>query len=184
MNKKLNENISKILANLPKKIIHHKNADYLTNFVLYEICKDECLNFNTCAYFIYNPDFHLCKGIAGIKKSELGKSPIDDLWENNGTEKQNIVESEFNKTIKSMQFCTISAEKNIDKIILEIKKSITASIENSFTWSLPNNNFGIMIFSYEKVDVMSEETEENKNKISLDEDIENAASLLAFCPIY
>ena len=81
MSKKINTSITEILTHLPKKIINNRYHNALTDCVLYEISQDMCLHFTEVAYFIYNPDFHLCKGIAGIKKKEIDNW-CNDPWNN------------------------------------------------------------------------------------------------------
>ena len=172
MAKEINSSIEKILTYLPKKIINNRDHNALATCVLYEISQEMCLDFKNAAYFIYNPDFHLCKGITGIEKSEINNW-CNDPW-NNITEFENTIkETNYNKIIKNIHFCTIFSNKDIDAIIKEIKKSIECENKTSFHWLLPNNNIGILL--YEMVTKENYEIEK--------EYIENAVSLLGFCPI-
>lgn len=172
MSKEIMSNINTILTYLPKKILNNRNHDALATCILYEISQEICLHLNNAAYFIYNPDFHLCKGITGIKKNEI----IDwcnDPW-SNITEFQSIVkETNYNKSIKSIEFCTVFSNKDVLSIIQEIKKSINITSDESFHWLLPNNNIGILLY----------ESVKKENNIMNKESIENAATLLGFCPI-
>ncbi len=171
MSNEIISSINKILTNLPKKIINNHNQDALATCVLYEISQEICLHLQTAAYFIYNPDFHLCKGITGIKKSEINNL-CNDPWNNIKEFEDSIKQTNYNKSIKNIQFCTIFSNKEIEAIIKEIKKATDNSSEY-FHWQLPNNNIGILL--YEPV---------KKENIQIEKEyIENAASLLSFCPI-
>lgn len=175
MTNEIFNNIAKVFSNLPKKIISNKSHNYLTDCVLYEISQEFCFHFNEVAYFVYNPDFHLCKGMAGIKKNEIS-SCCEDPWENLNEFEAIIKMTKYNQKIKEMQFCTLFSEKDVDRIVKEIEKSIDARSKKYYSWQLPNNNIGILLYESAK-----EENEESK-KI-YEEQIENAGGLLGFCPI-
>ena len=172
MSKETIFSINKILTSLPKKIIHHRNHDALATCVLYEISQDICLHLQAAAYFIYNPDFHLCRGITGINKNVIN-TWCNDPWSNISEFQTTIQNTNFNKQIKQTQFCTVFSNNNIETILEEIKKTINLSNHKFFHWPLPNNNIGILVY------------EENmtKNVLIEEEYIENAANLLGFCPI-
>jgi hypothetical protein len=174
MSKKIISSIAEILTHLPKKIINNRHHDALTDCILYEISQEMCLHFEEVSYFIYNPDFHLCKGIAGIKKNEIHEwCNNNDLW-NNINEFENIIKkTNYNQSIKKMQFCTLFSEKEINKIIKEIQKIIDIHSASSYHWQIQNNNIGILLY---------QSTIKENNTIEK-EYIENAASLLGFCPI-
>lgn len=172
MSKEIIASINTILTHLPKKIINNRNHDAVATCVLYEISQEMCLHFENAAYFIYNPDFHLCKGITGIKKKEINNW-CNDPW-SNITEFENIVKvTDYNKIIKNTQFCTIFSNKEINAVIEEIKKSLKLEKLEECHWKLPNNNFGILLYEIVK----------KENNFIEKEYIENAASLLGFCPI-
>lgn len=174
MSQEITSSINSILSHLPKKIINNHNHNALATCVLYEISQDICLHLQSAAYFIYNPDFHLCKGITGIKKIEI-ENWCNDPW-NNITEFENTIkETNYNKTIKNTQFCTIFSKQDIQTIIEEIKKSTQLENQESFHWLLPNNNIGILLYK---------SVEKENNQTIEKEYIENATSLLGFCPIY
>jgi hypothetical protein len=164
--------INTILTHLPKKIINNRNHDALATCILYEISQEICLHLDNAAYFIYNPDFHLCKGITGIKKTEI-LDWCNDPWTNITEFENSIKETNYNKSIKNIQFCTVFSNKDILLIIEEIKKSMQLQTEEYFHWLLPNNNIGILLY----------QSVEKENNLINKEYIENAASLLGFCPI-
>lgn len=165
-------NISKVFSSLPKKILTNRSHSYLTDCVLYELSHEFCFHFEEVAYFVYNPDFHLCKGMAGIKKSEIGCG-INDPWNNITEFELTVKKSAYNNKIKETEFCTVFSEHNIEKIILEIKKVLQGTEKNFFTWGLPNNNIGILLYK----------TVREEFKETYKEQMENAGGILGFCPI-
>jgi hypothetical protein len=172
MSKEIIATVNTILTHLPKKIINNRNHDALATCILYEISQEMCLHLQSAAYFIYNPDFHLCKGITGIKKTEI----IDwcnDPWANITEFENNIKKTDYNKFIKNIQFCTLFSNKDITVILEEIRKSMQIESQEFFHWLLPNNNIGILLY-----DAVNKE-----NHFIQKECIENATSLLGFCPI-
>lgn len=160
-----------ILQNLPKKILNNRSHDAVTECVLYDISREICLNFIEVAYFIYNPDFHLCKGIAGINQKEID-SWQSDPWQDISAFENIIKQTKYNQKIKKTEFCTTISENNFDKIVDEIKKSIDMEYAHIHSWNLNNNNIGILLYC-------------NQNELisRASSEIENAAILLSFCPI-
>jgi hypothetical protein len=165
----LKQLIAKHLSALPKKMILCSDSEVLADCVLYELSHEICLHLTSVSYFVYNPDFHLCKGVAGILKEDL-KEWCKDPW-NNHTEFKKIIRStKFNKSIREILFCTVKHE-NVNTIGEEIKKTICKSESSFYSWKIKNNNIGIILY-------------EKATQSSFDqEDIENASGLLGFCPI-
>lgn len=165
----IKNSVSKILSKLPKKMALLKHHHSLAECILYEISHELCLHLSTIAYIVYNPDFHLCKGIAGIQKSDL-KDWCGDPFSNIDSFSEIIKESEFNKKIKKIEFCTIKIE-NKEEIIKDIQKATENDVAISYTWNLPNNNIGVLF--YEAIQIGTFEKE----------DLEDAAGIMGFCPI-
>jgi hypothetical protein len=172
MTSEIFNNISKVFSSLPKKILTNKTHSYLTDCVLYELSQEFCFHFEEVAYFIYNPDFHLCKGMAGIKKNEI-HCQINNPWENINEFESTVKKSTYNNTIKKTEFCTVFSEKDIQKIIGEIQKVLESKEHDIFSWNLPNNNIGILLYK--------RATQESTT--SYEEHMENAGGILGFCPI-
>ncbi len=164
------KSISNILSKLPRKMIEHKHNDVITECLLYELSHEICFHLSSIAYFVYNPDFHICKGVAGILEADI-KDWCKDPWHDIETFEKTIKNKDYNKKIKSTEFCTLFAKSNLD-IVNEIKKSIEINDINYYCWNLHNNNIGILVYK-----------EKNSNPIEK-EHIEDAAGIIGFCPIH
>lgn len=173
MENTLSYTISDTLSRIPKKILNNKNNPHLYEYILYEIAHEKCLNFSEIAYFIYNPDFHLCKGISGMKCDELKESYDSDIdqWDESPKFQSIINKSNYNATIKSTEFCTLH-DQGIDSIVNEIKKSLNIDQIDYFHWNTTNNNIGILIYAKKNHDEIAKNI------------LEDATALLSFCPIY
>ena len=79
--KGLDKDLIKRLNNLSHRIIEFKSHPALIDCVLYEMLTDKCLNFEMAAYFVYNPDFYICKGISGLTRDAISEWNIEP-WEN------------------------------------------------------------------------------------------------------
>jgi hypothetical protein len=160
-----------ILSTLPKKILENRNYHIIQECILYEIAHEECFNFLEVAYFIYNPDFHICKGIAGISDKDFINNSIQNHWHRESEFEKIIEASSYNKSIKSTQFCTLFSEYNIELIVKEIQKSIGLDSIDFFSWNTTHNNIGILLYH-------------TKLNSTIEKDIlQDAAALLSFCPI-
>lgn len=172
MEKTISSNIANVLSSLPKKILQNKNYPILQECILYELANEQCLNFTEVAYFVYNPDFHLCKGLSGIKSQELVNTQILNHWDHSSQFETTINQSAYNKLIKNTEFCTLFSDNQIDLIINEIKKSLELTDSQYFTWHTNNNNIGILIYTSQNSLTQIE------NKM-----LEDATALLSFCPL-
>lgn len=168
--KDIKYNISKILSQIPKKILNLKSHEALAECILYELSNELCFHLSSISYIVYNPDFHLCKGIAGIAREDLA-GWCNDPWGDIDSFFGIIKKTDFNSRIKEISFCTIKIETP-DEIVNEIKKSVGNESLLSYKWNISNGNVGIIL--YKMVD----------ENISIDEeDFENAAGIIALCPI-
>lgn len=159
---------SKILK-LPKKIIEHKNNDALAECILYELSDELCLSLKKIAYFVYNPDFHLCKGIAGVSREDLPDFK-ENPWENIQDFSKSIKNTDFNKKVLETSFCTVSHD-SISLIIKDLKNSLNNQNFSVHSWERTYKNIGILLY-----EPLSENFESQ-------EEIEDAAGILSFCPI-
>jgi hypothetical protein len=169
-NKALDKDLIKKLNNLSQKIIEFKTHPALIECVLYEMLTDSRLNFEMAAYFVYNPDFYICKGISGLTKDTISEWSMDP-WSNIDIFSKFTKSLDFNIKVSEKSFGTAS-EGNIDEITQEIKCCFKKPNALYHTLKLPNKNTGMLIYSYIK-----------KHSNVTYEEVDSAISMLSFCPI-
>lgn len=151
------------LHKLPYKILKEYEHPHLIDCLLYELSK---INTLYLSFIAYNPDFNLCKGVAGISNNELD-SIIEDPW----SQSNDIITSLFNNTIKSISFSTKKGS-SAEEVSKHIKENLLSnSIKNEHIFSLKHGNIGIL--GYTEI-----ESEDN-NKST--EYIKDGANLLGLC---
>ena len=165
----IQDSISKILSKIPKKMSTLKKHNTVAECILYELSHEICFHLSNIAYLVYNPDFHLCKGISGIQQSDM-KSWCEDPWHNIDSFSEIVHSTEYNKKIKEINFCTLKIE-NSSEIVNELKNILNKPDICSYTWNIHNNNMGILLYE-----------PNNKEYINVD-DVESAAGIIGFCPI-
>lgn len=148
-------------------MIHHKNN--LSEFVLHDLCQEDCFNLQKAAYLVNNPDFHCTKGVAGFCKTDGAKNY--DVWLSPEDFTKDMENSKFNQDVKQIyqQNANGFAQSEIEEIAgkLDLKNPIFC------TWVMKHNNKGILIFECPVSD-----------DISVHENIIKGASFLSFCPIH
>ena len=162
--------IAQRLSKLPKKINLFHSSDVLTEGILWEFSHEMCFHLSSIAYFVYNPDFHICKGIAGLLKKDLGDW-CSEPWNDMESFEEKTLQSPFNVLVKKTLFSTHPGQKLAD-IIEKIKEQIDLPHELSYTWNIKHDNIGILLY------FPSEQTNTYSN-----EDIHDAVEFLTFCKL-
>jgi hypothetical protein len=149
---------------LPKKILENYEHPQLIDCILYELLDQ---NIPRVSLIAYNPDFYLCKGIAGICLLEC--NDIDDCpW--NSPEALNALP--FNKFIKTISFQT-NKETSIDKAINNLQHNFLSSYTTEqYIFKLKNNNIGVLSYNLESTD---------ENIHHKKEYLEHTANILGLC---
>jgi hypothetical protein len=160
------------LADLPKKMVALYDLDAIGNipeFVLQDLCHEDCFNLKKAAFLVDNPDFDYLKGIAGFSKEERFK---ENHWEDPRKFNDHMNGSNFNKLVKA--FCDCSYKKNnknnLDKLAREL------SLENFGVkiWPLKHYNHGFLLYERE----LDEEDE------IFDQSFLSSLHILSFCPLH
>lgn len=159
------------LSGLPKKILALHGADNTTEFVLHELCGSHCFNLPKAAYFVDNPDFNCCKGVAGYCKTECLDDP-EEAWQKPEPFSCHMQNAKFNQKVRELYHASIGNE-NLEKSVQEIAQEIGIEHPTFYTWELKNGNKGLLIF---------EQGEESCEEIKTY--LEDGLSLLGFCPIF
>lgn len=169
MNREKKYEMLKSLSCLPKKILALHGADNTTEFVLHELCSSNCFNLSKAAYFVDNPDFNCCKGIAGCDRKERFEN---DSWCAPDDFSCHMKQSIFNQKVREAHFLSLGAS-SLESQVSELAQKLDMKNPGFHRWKLKNGNHGILIF----------EKPQNEND-GLKEYLEDGLSLLGFCPIF
>lgn len=164
------------LSSLPKKIVDAHEIDNLAEFVLYELCHPECLNFGKAAFFVDNPDFDCLRGIAGIATEDhVHALDSQDVWQIHDVFTDTMKKSSFNASVRAVS--TPSLAKSgmpVEQEVVRIMQMLTLQNPAWCSFNTKHGNRGILIF---------EQKPEDKEHV-MEDQIVSGASLLAFCPIF
>lgn len=159
------------LSCLPKKILKLHGSENTTEFVLHTICGEECFDFSKAAYFVDNPDFDCCKGVAGCCKTERYQHP-DDAWLQEGPFSEHMKEASFNRKVRECSHKSIS--HGLEQAVQDLAEQLDIANPAHYVWELKNGNKGILVFERSSDDICDE----------IEEHLEQGLSLLGFCPIF
>lgn len=160
------------LSSLPKKIIAIHDARNVPEFVLHDICSESCFNLIRAAYFVDNPDFDCCKGVAGFCRQEAYKAP-ETMWESPQEFSQFMKSSPFNCSVRSLTLPSYKSHlQELKSIVDTIASQLNFSNPAWCNWNLKYDNEGLII--YEKADLSDHVFDEHFN---------NTLHLLGFCAI-
>lgn len=160
------------LSTMPRKIIALHDHDNTIDFVLHELCNKNCLNMDKAAYFVDNPDFDHCKGIAGFSSVET--YPQDDIWKDPQSFRDYVQKAPFNIKVRSVDLPSYNRETN-DKTVLINSIGNELSMENPmvFMINLRHGNHGILLCKPSATGLYGS-----------DDDMVNWLSYLGLCPIH
>ncbi len=163
----------KCLTCLPHKILSLHGRDNVTEFVLHDLCNEECFNLAKAAYFVDNPDFDCFKGIAGYDRSE-DKSDKNCRWQQPDQFTNYTSNCNFNQKVRNI---VKPSKKKLNhaeaEILAEIAFELNMHNPSLYVWQMKHENHGMLI--YERI--AGDTTE-------LDQETLKGICLLAFCPIF
>lgn len=169
------QSLTRRLSSLPKKIVslHSQDSKNISEFLLHDLCQQDCFNLNKAAFLIDNPDFDCVQGVAGFSKSE-SYNDIDKAWQEPEKFTSFMQGAPFNQKVRS--FCNCSIKRNgksytphIDKIAetLELEKPAF------YVWDMKHDNHGVLVYERDELD----------NDL-LNEHLLNSLYLFSFCPVH
>ena len=91
----------KKLSNLPRNIAQLSTNHNLIEFVLHELCHEDCFNLKKAAYLVDNEDFDCLHGIAGVDKSQPFSH--NNIWQVPDDFSNYMNTLLFNKKVKELQ---------------------------------------------------------------------------------
>lgn len=164
--------IMRCFTHLPKQILLLHQIDNVTEYVLHSLSQQECLNFSKAAYFIDNPDFNFCKGIAGFDKDDAIYT-CDSIIADDGTILTEQNACTYNDKVREITITSPrrngeSHEKVIERLINELEMSDPSC----HVWNIKHDNFGVLV--YECADESAQQ---------LHEEFLHGLSILGFCPV-
>lgn len=160
-----------LLTSLPKNILSMHGHENVSEFVLHDLCKPECFNLKYAAYFIDNPDFDCCKGIAGFAQEE--KYQDDSVWKNPESFSEFMKRSAFNQKVRKVSRPSYRRCNGCEgEIVKELAGNLGMTNPEFFSWDLKHDNHGIVIF---------EQVPTNNHQL---DDYLHGLCLLGFCPIH
>ena len=157
------------LSCLPEKIISAYDRENLIEFVLYELCDPECLNFNRAAFLIDNPDFNCLKGITGICTQE--HSYGEDIWKQPEAFSHRMQQAAFNTAVRAIR--QTSVQKHTQDSVTQLAQHLCIENPGFHTFNVKHGNTGILIYN-----------QPQDTQSSQQEHVPAGASLLAFCPLW
>ncbi len=161
------------LSCLPRKIVQLHGHENVTEFVIHELCHEQCFNLEKAAYFVDNPDFDCLKGVVGYWRAQA-YDPGADIWQNPDTFTVHMQSSPFNQKVRGMVRASIRAHGGSDQdIVNAVATDLEIKDPGYSCWNMKNDNHGI--FVYEKSGCQG---------LCSDEDIANGLSLLSLCPVF
>jgi hypothetical protein len=161
------------LLRIPQKILSRTDLDNITEFVLHELCYNDCLQLKKAAYFVDNPDFNYFRGIAGIDRTELRKGPYC-IWDEVGQFSQDMNNSIFNQKVKHVSLNSPRfSQQNESELLQKIATDLLLNNHYFYTWDMRHGNQGV--FLYEP---------DHEPEKEMKEVLEQAACILGFCPLF
>lgn len=169
---KRHQRVLQCLSSLPRKIMTVHELDNVPEFVLYDICDENCFNILRAAYFVDNPDFNQLKGVAGFCRDEVQEKG-DALWENPEQFSAFMDESPFNRKVREIFIESVKGNNHMhEHIVSEIAPQLNFKNPAWCNWDLKHYNYGLII--YEKANLADD---------VFDEHFINTLYLLGFCAI-
>jgi len=161
------------LSSLPRKIIAIHELDNLSEFILHDICSESCFNLDKAAYFVDNPDFDTCKGIAGFCSHEA-YGDYNRLWDDPPSFSAFTRESPFNQRVRSLILESVVRNKLMhEDMVKRIASELGFAHPAWCSWHLKHFNDGLIV--YEKAD---------SDDALFDQHFLNSLYLLGFCAIH
>lgn len=159
------------LHTLPRKMLTMQESRNLAEFVLHELCNQQCFDIPRAAYLVDNPDYDCMKGIAGYcQKEQFDK---DDIWSCPLDFSEYMCKSSFNNAVRNFQRHSCHRhDESLEETALHIAEQLGLQHVGCCIVPMPHDNHGVLL--YEKV--IDDEADK--------ECLHNGASLLSFCPIY
>lgn len=161
------------LSMLPRKMLQLHGRENVIEFVLYELCHQNCLNIDRAAYFVDNPDFDCLKGVAGHAKDQ--QYPHDGVWVAPEEFSAHMRQSSFNNQVRGLIRESAARKGQQDgEIASGLAQNLNFARHGFYSWPMKHDNHGIFI--YERA---QDDTAQYHDRF-----LPEGVCLLSFCPIF
>lgn len=145
-------------------------TDNLSEYVLHELCGQDCFNVERAAYFLDNPEFDVFKGIAGYDASNRCTSCP---WRDPRSFNEHVGACTFSRKVRDVKTSSLATDERRRSYAQVLSKQLDIKHPAVYTLPLKHGNCGVFIVEHNP----------EYHKIS-DEYIERGLSLMGFCPVF
>jgi len=162
-------NLLRIIHRLPQNILKMHDTENVCEFVLHDLCCQECFNLQKAAYFVDNPAFNCLKGVAGYECSQAYNG---DIWHDPEAFTEHMRASDFNQKVRNaMHYSCKNCQEPDEKVMQDIAIELGMEDFAYCTWDLKHDNHGYLIYQAKEAPVEPE-------------DLLSSLCFLGFCPIF
>lgn len=159
------------LSTLPEKVLSLHGVEDVSQFVLHDLCNQDCFDLKKAAYIVDNPDFDCMRGVAGFNIAEAFSK--QGIWNNPKEFIAHMNAASFNKKVRSLDVASMRRLKKSDVEATKFVADYLGISKPSFcSWQMKHDNHGMLIYETEKSCPI------------VNEYIKNGACFLGFCPVY
>ncbi len=162
------------LSTIPEKILRLHGTENVSEFILYELCHENCFNMPKAAFFIDNPDFKCFKGIAGYNKKEHPE--YHSLWDEPENFTQFMQNNAFNQKVRAIQQGNADQvdgkHKNPEDYLQDIAHQLDVRDLGFHRFPLKHGNQGLFVY------------DKHESQIEDMEVFARGTCFLGFCPVF
>lgn len=166
------QKITHCLSCLPRKILKLHGRANIVEFIMHELGRKDCFDFERVAYIIDNPDFNCLKGVAGLCSSEIFQAK-NDIWIEQDEFTLHMKEAPYNKKVRCFEkeSCIRLGETD-EQIVKKFASDLDFEHPSFYSWPMKHDNHGILLYECAEGDHCDCEY------------LLEGLSLFGFCPIY
>jgi hypothetical protein len=168
-----NDAIIHALSTMPRKIATMRDRHNIAEFVIHELCCENCFNITRAAYFVDNPDFDCVRGITGFCHEEsFGRS----AWDNPDEFTLHMSRAPFNQKVRAMQGRSCNKQQPSVTLFDAFAHDLGMRSYAICDVHTLHDNYGYFIYEQRPSTDTADTCEQ--------ECLLNGVSLLSFCPLY
>ena len=174
-----NEQLIKLLLDLPRRIVHNEDLEDLSRIILHELCHKNHLDLKKATYLIDNPQFGCMRGVAGFFKDEC-KHHKENMWEKPEEFGRDMQKAEFHNKMKCFEHASVCNQSDMGscKELCKLGKNIGLQHPKVYTWDMRNGNRGVFLFEED------EHKDCDKNCTKKHAVLDKVAGVLGLCRLH